>query len=99
MNILVNDANILIDLLKIDLINPFFKLQYQFVVTDYVFAEIQEDNTNHLVNLINTGILTKRTFNEEETGILFQLMNTRLPKTECQKRLRKWREITTDDSP
>ncbi len=44
MILLVNDANILIDLLKIDLLKQFFQLQYEFHITDIVVAEIQEEN-------------------------------------------------------
>jgi len=40
MILLVNDANILIDLLKIDLLAAFFRLSYEFHVTDFVTAEI-----------------------------------------------------------
>ncbi len=40
MIFLVNDANILIDLLKINLLDSFFRLEFDFQVTDMVFAEI-----------------------------------------------------------
>lgn len=42
MIFLVNDANILIDLLKINLLDSFFRLEFDFQVTDMVFAEIRE---------------------------------------------------------
>lgn len=44
MIFLVNDANILIDLLKLDLLDLFFRMEYDFQITDLVLEEIQEDN-------------------------------------------------------
>lgn len=66
MNFLVNDANILIDLLKIDLIDVFFQLEYDFQVTDMAFAEIQEENVDVLSPFLNKGLLTKQGFSFEE---------------------------------
>jgi len=42
--IVVNDACILIDLLKVDLINTFFKLNFSFYTTDFIINEIKEPN-------------------------------------------------------
>ncbi|MBF0227416.1 MAG: hypothetical protein HQK76_18380 [Desulfobacterales bacterium] len=43
MILLVNDASILIDILKADLIRPFFQLRYEFHTTDFVMEEVKED--------------------------------------------------------
>jgi predicted nucleic acid-binding protein len=66
MNLLVNDANILIDLLKVDLIEPFFRLKYEFHVTDFAAAEIQEENADQLERLIQKRNLIKWTFEFDE---------------------------------
>ena len=66
MIFLVNDANILIDLLKIDLLDTFFQLEFDFQVTDMVFAEIQEDNVAELHRFIDRQLLTKQGFSFEE---------------------------------
>ncbi|SMC78227.1 hypothetical protein SAMN02746065_11022 [Desulfocicer vacuolatum DSM 3385] len=66
MIVLVNDANIFIDLLKIDLIDLFFKLPCEFHVTDLVLAEIHEANVAKLVVYIDDGTLHKKTFTFEE---------------------------------
>ncbi len=66
MILLVNDAGILIDLLKIDLIEPFFQLENEFHITDFVRAEVQEINAGHLDTFIQDGKLIKKTFTFEE---------------------------------
>ncbi len=66
MIILVNDANILIDLLKIDLLESFFNLQHEFHVTDFVVAEVQGDNTDQLHDYINKGVLQRKLFSYDE---------------------------------
>ena len=66
MILLVNDAGILIDLLKADLITPFFQLEYEFHVTDFVAAEVQEDNAYQLEAFVSSGRLNKKTFDFDE---------------------------------
>lgn len=66
MILLVNDAGILIDLLKADLIESFFGLGYECHVTDMVAAEVKEENATQLDNFFNTGRLIKKTFEFEE---------------------------------
>lgn len=66
MIFLVNDANILIDLLKIDLLDSFFQLEHDFQVTDMAFAEIQEENAADLSTFLENGLLTRQGFAFEE---------------------------------
>lgn len=66
MIFLVNDANILIDLLKIGLLDSFFRLAYDFQVTDMVVAEIQEENAADLHPFFANGLLTQQGFTFEE---------------------------------
>lgn len=63
---LVNDANILIDLLKLNLLDIFLQLEYDFQVTDIVFSEIQEDNVDDLETFIDQNLLTRQSFSFEE---------------------------------
>jgi len=66
MILLVNDANILIDLLKIDLMDAFFQLKYEFHVTDLVVKEVIEDNVSEMHSYIENGRLHKKSFSFEE---------------------------------
>ena len=66
MILLVNDASILIDLLKADLIEPFFQLEYELHVSDLVANEVHEDNAEQLDVFVREGKLMKKTFNFEE---------------------------------
>jgi predicted nucleic acid-binding protein len=66
MILLVNDASILIDLLKADLIEPFFQLEFELHVSDLVANEIQEKNATLLDAFVSNGKLMKKTFDFEE---------------------------------
>lgn len=59
---LVNDANILVDLLKINLLDTFFRWEFDFQVTDIMFAGIQEDNATDLHSFLESELLTKCEF-------------------------------------
>ena len=78
MIFLVNDANILIDLLKIDLLDSFFQLEYDFQVTDMAFAEIQEANAPNLAIFFENGLLTRQGFSFEEL-LRIQLLEVENP--------------------
>ena len=66
MIVLVNDANILIDLLKLNLLDAFFQLHWEFHVTDLVAAEVLEENLNDLELYLANRSLIKKSFNFEE---------------------------------
>ncbi|MEA2104167.1 MAG: DUF3368 domain-containing protein, partial [Candidatus Cloacimonadota bacterium] len=66
MILLVNDANIFIDLLQIDLLTDFFQLPYKFHVTDLVAIEVHEANRDKLVACMEQGVLLKKSFAYEE---------------------------------
>lgn len=78
MIFLVNDANILIDLLKIDLLDSFFQLEFDFQVTDMVFAEIKEENVAQLESCIDRQLLTKQGFSFEDL-LQIQLIEVKHP--------------------
>lgn len=66
MIFLVNDANILIDLLKIDLLALFFRLEYDFQVTDLVLEEVLEEKSSELSTYLETSLLTRQRFSSAE---------------------------------
>lgn len=43
MTIVVIDANILIDLVKLKLLNLFFSLRFRFYTTDLIFNELHDN--------------------------------------------------------
>ena len=50
MIVVVNDANVLIDLVKLDIIAHFFELPLVFYTTDFIL----EDGTKRMFNSIHT---------------------------------------------
>ena len=54
MNIVVCDANILIDLLQVDLFNTFLKLKWDMHVPPDVVDEVQEENSDLLIQAIKS---------------------------------------------
>lgn len=78
MRVIINDANILIDLVHLDLMNEFIQLEIELKTTDFVFEELNEDQKNIIASFIDTGnielIITE---NEEDfAGIATILENS-----------------------
>lgn len=57
MKIVINDANILIDLVKLDLLNIFSKLPFDLHTTDFVYEELNEDQKSPVSILSENGFL------------------------------------------
>lgn len=57
MKIVVNDANILIDFCKLDLLAEYFHLAFDFRVVDVVWEELQQHQAS-LLPYVETGRLT-----------------------------------------
>lgn len=53
MRIIINDANILIDLVHLDLMNEFIQLKLELKTTDFVFEELNEDQKSIIIEYIN----------------------------------------------
>jgi predicted nucleic acid-binding protein len=66
MTVVVCDANLIIDLLQVDLFKSFLKLKWDKHVPPDVIDEVQEDNTDQLVTAINAGKLILPTFSPED---------------------------------
>jgi predicted nucleic acid-binding protein len=58
MIIVVNDANVLIDLVKLQLLPYFFSLQLEFYTTDLILDELHDWQVQELKVYINNGTLT-----------------------------------------
>jgi rRNA-processing protein FCF1 len=58
MKIVINDANILIDLVKLELIYAFSKLEFDLHTTDFVLEELNDEQKTSIANLNNEKRLT-----------------------------------------
>lgn len=58
MIIVVNDANLLIDLVELELLPQFFALEFQFFTTSLVFEELDDDQQHALNSYVELGALT-----------------------------------------
>ena len=66
MSIVVCDANILIDLLQVDLFNTFLKLKWEIHVPTGVVDEVQEANSVQLAQAIGSKEILLPIFTAEE---------------------------------
>lgn len=57
MKIVVYDANIIIDLIELGLLQSFFKLEFEFVVTSLVFEELFEEQQSVLNHYVVNKVL------------------------------------------
>ncbi len=65
MQLLISDANILIDLEEGRLLKAFFRLPYQFKVSDILFYEELEEQHSHLLDLgLQLGELTSQSMQD-----------------------------------
>ncbi len=103
MKIVVNDANVLIDLVDLNILPFFFLLKFEFHTTDLIFAELFSSQQEALVPYIESGYLIIETISESD---LFAIININkfkpnlseqdcsalgLPENECQKRINLWK--------
>lgn len=58
MKILINDANILIDLIELDLLQEFSLLDFEMCTTDFILAEIEDAQKVRIDRIIDAGHLT-----------------------------------------
>lgn len=55
MRIIINDANILIDLVQLDLMNEFIQLEMELKTTDFVYEELNEEQKIVITSFIDSG--------------------------------------------
>ncbi len=85
MIIVVNDASILIDLLKIDLSDEFFHLPFKMQTTDLVSAEIRDENAKRFQEYVEKKMITICSFSGEdwEEVVKIQIENPALSMADC----------------
>ena len=66
MRIIINDANILIDLVHLDLMNEFIQLELELKTTDFVFEELNEDQKIIIEEYINSDHIELITTEKDE---------------------------------
>lgn len=66
MRIIINDANILIDLVQVNLMSEFIQLDLELKTTDFVFEELNEDQKIVIEEYINSGEIELIITEEEE---------------------------------
>jgi len=85
MTIVVNDANILIDLVKLQLLSHFFGLDFLFYTTDLVLAELHDDQKAEFDPYIDVGKLRVQEISEEQFNeiIAIKLEKPGLSEQDC----------------
>jgi rRNA-processing protein FCF1 len=78
MKLAVQDANIIIDLIKIDLWQLALQLDLEIYTTDFVVGELDEDQVAIIQPYIDEGQFKVRTFDADEVMEIFGL-NERIP--------------------
>ena len=74
MIVVVNDANILIDLIKLDLLPEFFGLGYEYHTSDFVLAvELYDDQQAILDQYVRQGLLKVKESTSEEVILISKL--------------------------
>ncbi len=77
MKIIVNDANILIDLVELELLPQFFQLDFEFHTTDLILEELLENQFDEFVTYIESGRLIVNEISEED---LVEIINLQISK-------------------
>jgi hypothetical protein len=66
VRIVVNDANILIDLVELELLPHFFNLEFEFQTTDLVLDELLDTQLSMLMPYIDQGSLIVEPMTDED---------------------------------
>ncbi len=75
MKILINDANILIDLIELELLQEFSLLDFEMCTTDFILAEIDDAQRLRIGTIIEAGHLTViPTVNDEDFDGINELL-------------------------
>lgn len=73
MKLLINDANILIDIAKLGLVDAFLSLDFDLHTTDFVFAELAVEQQN---SLSSERLKIISTENNDDFNAIIQLLNS-----------------------
>lgn len=85
MTIVVNDANILIDLVKLEILSYFFGLNFQFFTTDLVLEELHDYQKDELQPFIDGGKLEVQEISEVQLEEIIKIRMERpsLSEQDC----------------
>ncbi len=85
MKVVVNDANILIDLVDLGLLPLFFLLKFEFHTTELIINELFEDQQLALSPYIKSGKLYVEEICEEDLAEIFAMKNNKpmLSEQDC----------------
>lgn len=83
--IIVNDANILIDLIKLKLLTQFFSLNFDFYTTSFILEELYEEQIQELQTYIDNRALNIEELTEQEIIkiLLLQAERPQLSEQDC----------------
>jgi predicted nucleic acid-binding protein len=73
MKVVVNDANILIDLVKLQLLPHFFALGWEYHTTSLVFDELYEEQQNAFTPYQDKGLFIVHDLDSNELGTIIEL--------------------------
>jgi len=75
MKIIISDTNIFIDLLNIELLDIFLKLEYEIHTTDFVIAELNDNQVKILGKSINENKILLDKANEDDLVEIIKLQH------------------------
>jgi hypothetical protein len=73
VKLIVNDANILIDLVDLKLLPHFFQIECEFHTTELILAELLDEQQEALLPYIETGKLIVDLISEEDLGEIYTI--------------------------
>ena len=85
MIIIVNDANILIDLVELKILHWFFQLEFEFHTTNLILEELFVEQKEALFPYIETGSLIVDDITEEDLIEILKIRDTKpsLSEQDC----------------
>lgn len=85
MKLIVNDANILIDLVELKLLPHFFTLEFEFLTTELVLAELFEEQFQSLLPYIDNGQLIVHEMTGDDLTEIFLIQTSKptLSEQDC----------------
>lgn len=104
MKLIVNDANILIDLVDLKLLPHFFQIECEFHTTELILAELLDAQQEELLPYIETGKLIIDVISEEDLAEIYTIRISKpaLSEQDCsafyQARKDKAALITSDNT-
>lgn len=85
MKIIINDANILIDLAELDMLSDFFQLAFEFRTTNLILDELFDHQYQELVPFIESGSIVVDEISTDELGEIIAIRATKptLSEQDC----------------